>query len=225
MTEREDFFCSWSGGKDSCLSLYKAMSCGLHPKFLLCMCVENGHRTRSHGLSTSIIMEQAKSVGVALLTQSTSWQDYRQNFFDKIQEMKRHGVSIGVFGDIDLEEHIKWEQELCNDAGIKSYLPLIGKTRKSIIDEFLSLGFQAKIVAIDSKKLNKKYLGALLTNKLLDEFELLGVDRCGENGEYHTVVVDGPIFTKPLQLTAGAQVLRSGHWFQDFFSQTCRADN
>ena len=216
----KSFFCSWSGGKDCCFSLYKAMQQGGKPSFLFTMCTESGGRTRSHGLSTAIVLAQAKALGIPIAFQNSSWNEYRKNFIKGVKNgIKQSGVSgleFGVFGDMDIEANRLWEEEVSKDIGVKSWLPLWGINRKAMIEGFLGAGFVAQIVSVDSKRLNKEYLGMNLSLKLIEEFKQKDIDICGENGEYHSVVVDGPIFSKRLMIEQGDSLLRSDYWFQDF---------
>ncbi len=210
-------FCSWSGGKDSCFALYRALQMGYLPRVLLTMCIENGKRSRSHGLSLLILKAQADALKLPLVTQSTSWSNYRKNFITKLTELKQEfsDLSFGIFGDI--EENTHWEKELCTEIGFEAVLPLWKIDRKMAIHDFLNTGFQAVIVAVNAEKLEPYFLGKVINVSLMLEFDKLGIDLCGENGEYHTVVVDGPLFRKPLYLAkCGEPILRSGYWFQDF---------
>lgn len=208
-------FCSWSGGKDSCLSLYKAIQRGDRPKFLLTTCIETGGRSRSHGLSLEIFRAHALALNIPLFTIDTTWADYRNNFIRAIETLKTKEPSImqGVFGDIDNEANGQWEKDVCQATDITAYLPLWKMERRVVLREFLDLGFKAMIVAVDSIRLHPEYLGRILDEALVKEFEANGIDPCGENGEYHTVVFDGPILAFPLVLERGIVVTRSGYHF------------
>ncbi|HEY73528.1 MAG TPA: diphthine--ammonia ligase [Thermoflexia bacterium] len=209
------FVCSWSGGKDSCLALYRAASAGARPKFLLTMLQEDGKRSRSHGLARDVLQAQALALGIPLLTRATSWDEYEAVFVAALQGLSEAGIEAGVFGDIDIEDHRLWEEKVCGAAGIGAYLPLWKTPRLELFDEFLSRGFEAVIVAVCEEKLDKAYLGETLSVELAREFDRLGIDPAGEEGEYHTVVTNGPIFSRPLRLEVGEQVFRSGYWFLD----------
>jgi hypothetical protein len=118
------FFCSWSGGKDSCLALYRAMKAGATPHFLFTMLEESGERSRSHGLPLEILRAQALSLGIPLKTRCASWSEYEAVFIAALQEMAESGVRAGVFGDIDIDSHREWEKMVCHRAGMEAYLPL-----------------------------------------------------------------------------------------------------
>lgn len=212
----EPFFCSWSGGKDSCLALYRAIQAGAKAKYLFTTCIEDGNRTRIHGLHTDVITAQAEAIGISSLRSHTSWENYEKNFIFNIKELQKEGINTGVFGDIFLANVRNWSETICKNTGINAHYPLWQDNPMDLLNEFWNLGFKTLIAVVNSKKLDKKYLGLELNRELAEEFAHLGIDVCGENGEFHTVVVDGPIFSHPLKLKAGFQVLRSNYWFQDF---------
>jgi uncharacterized protein (TIGR00290 family) len=140
--------------------------------------------------------------------------EYEAVFVDALQELKHTKcIEAGVFGDIELEEHREWVEKVCAAVGIEAYLPLWQEPRAVLLDEFLSQGFKAMIVATRDKELGNQYLGRELDAPLVQEFERLGIDPCGEGGEYHTVATGGPIFSRPLALTKDQTSLRLGTWF------------
>lgn len=215
MIKNNSFFCSWSGGKDSCLALYYALREGGKPSKLVTMLIEDGKRSRSHGLSLDLLKAQAQSLNIPLYTCSTSWLSYEENFSSILRDIKKEAINFGIFGDIDLEDHKAWVERVCSTENINSYLPLWQKGRREIVEEFINLGFKATIVAVKDGVLDNSYLGKELDNNLLKEFEKIGIDACGENGEFHTVVTDGPIFSKQINIKKLDVVLRSGYWFLD----------
>lgn len=193
-------FVSWSGGKDSCLALYKAIDKGYNPKILFTMfSIENGVST-AHRLKEKIIKAQANAIGIDYCIGKTSFKGYEDVFVSNIREFKKQGIEYGIFGDIDIDEHREWEERVCKKASINPVLPLWKRDRKELVLEFLSLGFKAKIVLVDRTMMDTRFLGQDLSSSLLDEIEEYGADPCGENGEYHTVVYDGPIFKEPANI-------------------------
>lgn len=142
------FFCSWSGGKDSCLSLYKAVQAGGIPAALITMMTEGGERSRSHGLRMDVIRAQADALGIPLVTRSASWGTYEQVFREAVREFAGQGITTGVFGDIDLDEHLEWCVRVCGEAGATAVHPLWKMDRMDAVREFLGAGFQAHIVAM-----------------------------------------------------------------------------
>jgi uncharacterized protein (TIGR00290 family) len=210
-----NFFCSWSGGKDSTLSLYKAIKEGGNPCFLLTMMIETGDRSRSHGIPKEVLEEQARCIAIPIRFCSTSWKSYTENFLEELNFFKNLEIQKGIFGDIDIESHRQWVQNVCNIAKIIPCLPLWQAERTALLNEFIKAGFHAEIVAVKDGVLPPTYLGKTLNDELIEEFRILGIDLCGEAGEYHTIVTDGPIFKKPLHIKHGKQVLRDGYWFSD----------
>jgi diphthine-ammonia ligase len=213
------YFCSWSVGKDSCLALYKTMQLGYCPKFLFTTCFKASGKSYSHNLSVDVLHAQAKCLGLPLVICNTAIEDYKDVFIKKINEARQNlaNVAAGVFGDIDIEEHRAWVQKVCLELNCEPVLPLWKCDRKTIITEFLELGFKAQIVVVHSKKLGTECLGRIIDEELLEEFTNKSIELCGENGEFHTVVVDGPIFNAPLKIKKiGAPRLYSEYWIQQF---------
>jgi len=198
------FFSSWSGGKDSCLALHRACMAGAKPACLLTIINEDARRSRSHGLRKNVIAAQAAALGLPLFTRCASWAGYEAAFIDALHEIRKQGVTAGVFGDIDFPPHLEWEEKVCAKADIIPYLPLWEGARLALLNEFITLGYKALIVRVNENKLNRKFLGRIIDQDVVGEFQKTGIDPCGENGEYHTVVVDGPIFSKPLLVATGS---------------------
>jgi len=209
------FFCSWSGGKDSCFSLYYALKQGGIPERLMTILIENGERSRSHGLSLNLLKKQSESLNIPRSTYAASWEVYESNFITGLKEIKKSDVNIGVFGDIDIEEHRNWVTKVCDKTNMSAYLPLWKKPRRQIAKEFIDHGFKAIIVAVKyDKLLGKELLGRELSEDLIKMFEKRGVDPAGENGEYHTLVTGGPIFTNNIEYRLEEKIFFNGYWFQ-----------
>ncbi len=215
LAEGDQFFCSWSGGKDSCLALHRSIEQGLRPSVLLTMLTESGERSRSHGLSVEILETQAKALGMRLVTVRTSWDNYERNFIAAARELVDEGMSIGVFGDIDLAQHREWVEKTCSKVYVKPLLPLWNTEREILLEEFLSSGFEAIIVSVKDGVLGERWLGRTLDRNMIELFRSSGIDPSGEAGEYHTCVVDGPMFSESVRLKKGEHVLRDGYWFLD----------
>ena len=209
------FFCSWSGGKDSCLALYHALQNGGLPKHLLTMFTNQGNRSRAHGLPLSVLETQARSLSIPLVIRKTSWEDYESTFLSVIREFKKDGVDYGVFGDIDLDAHLEWVERVCSLVDIRPYEPLWKRERRDLLNEFLQLGFKATIIVIKQGALSPSFLGRTLDQQVITDMEKTGIDASGEQGEYHTVVTDGPIFSSAIHLQLKDQVVRNGYCFLD----------
>lgn len=209
----KSFFCSWSGGKDSCLALYHAIQAGGQPRFLFTMLDETGKRSRSHALPPALLQKQAQALGIPLVTRCASWGDYEKVFIEALHEFKRQGVEYGVFGDIDLQDHLDWCRRVCGYAGIETHHPLWMRDREELLNEFIGLGFKASIIAVKEKLLSTDFLGQIITADFRDTVKTTGIDICGENGEYHTVVFDGPLFSEALPIKPRNRTLIDGYWF------------
>ncbi len=165
MTNRaagDDFCCSWSGGKDSCLALHRAAADGAIPQALLTVFTEDGTRTRSHGLQRSVVEAQAEALGIELRTVSTSWGNYRDSLVGLLREVRQDGVESVVFGDIDIEAHRDWELEVARDADMRGVLPLWGSGRREVLEDWWRQQFEARIVVVRESVMSRDYLGRTL---------------------------------------------------------------
>lgn len=214
-TGQARFFCSWSGGKDSALALYRATRELGVAASLLTMFDETGVRSRSHGLTRRLVEAQAAALGLPLVARSTSWDDYESEFRAALRELRAQGIELGVFGDIDLDPHREWVERVCGSVDVQAAEPLWKRPRRELLAEFLGLGFRATIVVVRAAVLGPEFLGRELDPDLVDELERTGIDASGEGGEYHTVVTDGPLFRGPIQLQEGGVVRRGDCWALD----------
>lgn len=205
--------CSWSGGKDSCYALMQAMEEGHLPAILLNMMNENGKISRSHGLPESILQQQAAAMNLPLIATPTTWNDYQKNFVAVLNQARsQYNVNAMVFGDIDLQAHRDWEEMVCAKAGLEAILPLWQQNRRALVQKMLDAGIRTMIVSCNTV-MGETFPGQYLSPELIDRLEQLGVDACGENGEFHTVVVDCPLFKEPIQLPEYTTVLHNEYWF------------
>jgi diphthine-ammonia ligase len=209
------FFCSWSGGKDSALALYRTLKKEKSSYLLLTMMIESGERSRSHGIPKYILEKQAESLGIPIHFSSTRWSSYTECFLEKLKSFKTLGIKQGIFGDIDIEIHRQWVQSVCDAENITPHLPLWQENRAALLNELIELGFRAEIISVKKDILSSDYLGRVLNRELIEEFRNLNIDLCGENGEYHTLVTGGPMFATPLNIIHTQKVLRDGYWFSD----------
>ncbi|MBI4929322.1 MAG: diphthine--ammonia ligase [Bacteroidetes bacterium] len=192
--------CSWSGGKDSCFALMQVIQQGYIPSVLLNMMNKNGKVSRSHGLPLEILLEQAEQMQLPLMAVPASWNDYENIFIDTLNKLKlEYKLDASVFGDIDLQAHRDWEEKVCYAASIKAILPLWKRNRKELVFEMLDDGIECMIVSCNVV-MGEKYLGRMLTSELVDELESISIDPCGENGEFHTLVVNCPLFTNRISI-------------------------
>jgi uncharacterized protein (TIGR00290 family) len=206
-------FSSWSGGKDSCLALYLAEQAGFQVDFLLNMLTEDGQYSRSHGLRPAMLARQAEAMDRRIVFGKAGWENYEMVFSEQLAHLKSEGVGAGVFGDIDLAEHRDWVNRVCGAAGLKAVLPLWEKGREQLLETLFSAGFQAVIVCVKEAVMSTDWLGRKLDRAAAEEFKRIGIDLCGEEGEYHTFVYDGPMFHHPVSFAAGAVQHIQGYAF------------
>ena len=207
------FVASWSGGKDSALAYYRALQLGMIPKKVLTMFEEDGEISKSHALPLEVVQAQAEQLGVPLLTKAASWGTYENQFISAMDACRKEGITHGVFGDIDLEGHLEWVQKTCAKSDIVAVHPLWQMARRAVVDELLAEGFEAWIVVVNTTMMPAKYVGKKLTRDIVEELELAGIDACGENGEFHTVLVDGPIFSSRVPIVIGEPVENGNYIF------------
>jgi uncharacterized protein (TIGR00290 family) len=207
-------FCSWSGGKDSALALHEAVAQGARPRLLISMMTEGGQRSRSHGLSREVLRAQAGHIGLPIRFWPASWDSYEATFHAAVADAVASGPGLGVFGDLDIEDHRNWVEQQCASAGAASWLPLWKRDHRRAVRDLLDAGFRARIIAVRAGSIPCALLGRSLDDDVLNELDR-GADLAGENGEYHTVVTAGPLFGGPLHLAVGESSLRDGMWFLD----------
>ena len=211
-------FFSWSGGKDSMLALHRALDAGHRVEALLAMFDETGERSRSHALPPALLQAQADALGIPLVMRRASWQGYEAEFIDQLRLFAAQGITHGLFGDIDLQPHRDWEEKVCRAAGLQAELPLWQAPRRALVDELLAAGFRARVVCVDARFLDAGFCGREFDAAFLADLPP-GVDACGENGEFHTFVFDGPRFARPVPHTLVAvheltpQAPAPGHYF------------
>lgn len=194
------FVSSWSGGKDSCYAMMKAIQQGLIPKVLLNMMNENGKVSRSHGLPMFILNQQAQKMKLPLKAVPATWGDYEEKFISTLKSLKAtFDLDAAVFGDIDLQPHKDWEDKVCEAASIKAVLPLWQQDRIVLVNEMIENGIETMIVSCKSQ-MGESYLGKILTKELAQELLGKGIDPCGENGEFHTLVINCPLFFEAIEL-------------------------
>ena len=198
---QKKFVASYSGGKDSILAIYRAIKAGMIPLELITTYNTDAKRSWFHGITENIIKKVSDSLKIPVRLIKTSGEKYEENFENALAEAKAGGAETCVFGDIDIEGHLEWCSLRCEKTGLAPYFPLWKEQRKKLVYEFIDSGFSALVTIVDASRMPKQFLGQVLTKKAADAIELSGADICGENGEYHTFVFDGPIFKNRIDLS------------------------
>ena len=209
----KNILCSWSGGKDSCFALMQAIKQGYAPKVLLNVLNEEGNISRSHGIPKNILQAQANAINIPIYLISSSWNDYENHFTQALKTLQQqHQLSYAVFGDIDLQAHKDWEEKVCTNAALQAILPLWQQDRKQLVLQMLDAGIETIIVSCNTT-MGKSFLGKTITPALIKDLENMGVDVCGENGEFHTLVVNCPLFLQKINVKVTNKILHNDYWF------------
>ena len=205
---------SWSGGKDSYLALHRSHS-SYDVVAMITMFDEDGARSRSHGLRPALVEAQALCLGLTLCPGLASWATYEDGYRRALTDARVLGITHVIFGDIMYESNRVFPERVCAAEGLMAVEPLWGEPTTALYREFVATGADARIVTIRDNVLDPSWLGRKLTLNLLDDIIGAGVDPCGEHGEYHTVVVDAPLFSSPINVVTLESVCRDGCWAVD----------
>lgn len=223
----------WSAGKDSCFACYKAIVLGYDVSLLFNFTDPTGKNSLSHGLPASLIFKQAQLIGIPIAQKAMpkfnpcSQEECRETYRDEFKALvsfwkKKAGIRGIVFGDIYLKEHKEWIDAVCQEVEVEPIMPLWGRDTKELILEIIDSGFKAMVVAAKADLLGKEWLGRNIDRKFVGELKP-GIDPCGEKGEFHTLVVDGPVFSEPIEILEAQPVFSESfgkHWFLDIKKYT-----
>lgn len=218
-------FASWSGGKDCCLSLYRAQKAGMDVCYLANMVTADGQRSCSHGINAAVIKKQAEALGIPIAQRRTTGENYEAQFIQLLRDFKQGGIESGVFGDIDFSPHREWIERICAAAAINPRLPLWQEDQTKLMQEFIGAGFKAVVVAVKADLLGKDELGRVIDKEFLAYIAGLnkGITPCGEAGEFHSLVIDGPLFQKRLEIQKSENVTRGEHHFLEITEVALKA--
>lgn len=197
------FAMSYSCGKDSTLALHKMRAMGHEPVCLVVMVNESVERSYFHGADLAMLRAYEKALRIPMILCNATADTYQPAFEAGLAKARALGAEAACFGDIDILSNRQWEEDRCLATGLRPFFPLWQNSRKENVWELLSLGYQCQIKSINTALLPKSLLGRFIDSETISIMEAAGVDICGENGEYHTLVVDGPVFQTPLSLCAG----------------------
>ncbi len=219
MISRPKAILSWSSGKDSAMALYRVMA---EKKFevtcLLTTISDRFHRVSMHGVREELAERQAESVGISLEKVLIPYPCPNVVYEEKMRNVmslwKGRGVTHAIFGDLFLEDIRKYREANLAKLDITPIFPVWGRDTAGLAQEMLQVGFRAIITCVDPKKLDVRFAGRQFDSSLLEELPPT-VDPCGENGEFHTFVYDGPIFRHPIPVQVGESLMRDGFQFAD----------
>lgn len=205
-------YMNWSGGKDSSLALHQIISQKqFSVEYLLTSINKTYGRVSMHGVRIELLQKQAESIGIPLKTvqlpELPTMAEYESIMKEKVTEITSEAIHDTIFGDIFLDDLKKYREENLRPSGITAHFPLWKVPTSELMQNFISLGFKAIIVCVNEKFLDKSFCGRLIDQSFVNDLPD-SVDVCGENGEYHSFVFDGPIFKTPIAFTKGEVVYR-----------------
>lgn len=204
-------FISWSGGKDSGLAFYKAVGSGVKIEALLTSVNAAQARVSMHGVRRELLEAQAASLGLPLhtveLPEQPSMAVYEAAMNKALERLKAEGFTQGIYGDIFLEDLKVYREEQLSRQGLQGLFPLWEGDSGALMREFIEAGFKTLTVCVNANRLNESFCGRLLDESFVADLPA-DVDVCGENGEYHSFVFDGPIFKQPIAVKKGERIYR-----------------
>jgi uncharacterized protein (TIGR00290 family) len=214
---RERVIVGWSGGKDSALALYEVLNSGGYEVLVLLTTVTKDYdRITIHGVRSVLLEQQANALDFPLekmlISKDVSDAEYENILLKVLNRHKTNGVSSAVFGDLFLEDVRKYREGILSKIGMKGIFPLWKRDTRQLARAFIDLGFKAVITMVDSNFLGKDFAGRTFDAQFLSDLPS-NVDPCGENGEFHTFVYDGPMFHERIFFTKGEIVLRENRFY------------
>ena len=216
---RTPLLLSWSGGKDSAMALWQLQQ---SPRWrvtaLLTTLTRDFDRISMHGVRRELLQRQAQALQLPLqcmwINAGASNTEYEASFAEAARSAREQATGHVAFGDLYLREVRAYRERLLQQQRLTAEFPLWGRDTSELIAAFLQLGFKAVVVCVDPRQLPREFVGRLIDSHFLQQLPP-GVDPCGENGEFHSFVFDGPNFSEPIALQTGAIVLRDQFWFCD----------
>ena len=208
---------SWSGGKDSCMALWELCRTGeRRVEALLTTVTRDYDRISMHGVRRVLLERQAESLGLPLhqvqISKGADNAEYEAEMGHSLAHYRAQGIFEVAFGDLFLDAIRAYREKLLGAHDMQGVYPVWGRDTRELIRAFIALGFRTVVVCVDPAKLDPRFAGRVIDERFLEELPA-GVDPCGENGEFHTFVFDGPLFSKPVRFTTGETVCRDGFWF------------
>ena len=209
---KEKIIFNWSDGKDSALCLYKILQMQQYNVMCLLTSIsEQYQRISMHGVRVDLLNAQASSIGLPLvkmqIPEMPTMENYEKVMRTTLTGLKSNGAVASAFGDIFLEDLRHYRETKLAELNLKGVFPLWKIPTDTLIREFLDLGFKTIITCVNEKYLDKSFAGRIIDNDFLKDLPD-NVDPCGENGEFHTFVFDGPIFKQPIPFDRGEIIYR-----------------
>ncbi|MEM0135824.1 MAG: hypothetical protein QXU18_11490 [Thermoplasmatales archaeon] len=217
--KKDHLVLSWSGGKDSSLTLSALLSQKKYDvKYLLTTVTKDYDRISMHGVRKELLIEQAKRVSIesdiVYISKGANNTEYEEAMSKKVRKYVEEGIKTIAFGDLFLEDIRKYREEKMSGTGMKCIFPLWKMNTLELAKYFIKSGFKAIICTVDPRKLGREFSGKEFDDDFISSLPE-GVDPCGENGEFHTFVYDAPIFSSPIPVRKGETVMRDNFFFTD----------
>lgn len=193
-TEDTRYAICFSGGKDSMLALDRAQHDGLRVTRLLTLYDEASQRIRFHAVPIDIMRAQAGALQMPISLYPTTPATFEPVFLSALQDLRAEGIGGVIFGNIHLADVRDWYEDRVRSAGLAHVEPLWGEAPSQLVREVVARGYTAILTCIEEATADPDWLGRPLSDELIAAFEARGIDPCGERGEYHTLVTNGPLF-------------------------------
>lgn len=212
---KEKLLLSWSGGKDSTMALYELLQQDKYDINLLSTITKEYQRISMHGVREVLIDKQAESLGCYLekvyISRKCTNKEYEKKMAEVTSRYKKQGIAAIAFGDIFLEDIRAYRENNLRKAGINAIFPLWARDPSELANTFIDLGFKAVITCVDTTVLNGDFSGRYYDKDLLADLPA-NIDPCGENGEFHSFVFDGPIFAEKINFNIGQKHLANNRF-------------
>lgn len=209
------FVMSFSVGKDSTLALYRMINKGYIPIGILTTIKKDKSKSWTHGITNKLLEQVSDSLNIPLIKVECDVIEYENEFENALRKAKNMGANICVFGDIDIQEHKEWDIKRCENTGLEAVFPLWQEDRELLVYEFIDSGFKTIIKTVNLNNMGSEFLGKILTKEVVKDIKQTGSDACGENGEYHTFVIDGPIFKKAIEFENKGIIIDGNYGYLD----------
>jgi uncharacterized protein (TIGR00290 family) len=193
----------WSGGKDCALALDRAHRAGIDVQALINLHDGATRRVRFHATGVEMLEAQASLLGIDLIKVPTTWSEMDQNLRERLTSLRTDGFAGVLFGNIHLVDVRAWYEERVVAAGLEHLEPIWGEAPDALLEEFVDRGGRAVVTCVDRTRLDASWLGRIVDEEFCADIGATGCDPCGENGEYHSFVVAGPVFAAPVAWTPG----------------------
>lgn len=218
---------SWSGGKDSAVALHELLLSDEYEVVELMTSVSDEYRRVSHhGVREVLLEQQAQAIGLPLqkiMLPSSQLKPCTNEIYEQIMgnlmaDYKAKGIHTVGFGDLFLEDLRAWRETNLAKAGMRGVFPIWKRNTSKLAHDLIAMGFRAYLSCVEGK-VGPGFVGRPFDQSLLDDLPP-GIDPCGEYGEFHTFVYDGPIFKEPVPVRVGDVVVRDGRYYADLLPES-----